>query len=78
MRIGDALEWKGVNKDHYGIITQSEQGDLVVRMADGSSLPLEALLGSRHIKVWASSKDLLTTTTSGCMEDATYVQDAER
>lgn len=52
MRIGDTLGWRGVNKDHHGIITQSENGDLVVRMADGNSLPLEDLLGSTSFRVF--------------------------
>ena len=52
MRIGDTLGWRGVNKDHHGIITQSENGDLVVRMDDGSCLPLEDLLGSKSFRVF--------------------------
>ena len=52
MRIGDTLGWRGVNKDHHGIITQSEKGDLVVLMADGNSLPLEDLLGAKSFRVF--------------------------
>lgn len=52
MKIGDTLGWRGVNKDHHGIISQSEQGDLVVTMEDGSILPLEDLLGSKSFKVF--------------------------
>ena len=52
MKIGDTLGWRGVNKDHHGIITQSDNGDLVVLMADGNSLPLEDLLGSVSFRVF--------------------------
>ena len=52
MKLGDTLGWRGVNKDHHGIISQSEQGDLVVRMEDGSILPLEDLLGSKCLRVF--------------------------
>ena len=52
MKIGDTLGWRGVNKDHHGIITQSENGDLVVMMDGGSSLPLEDLLGSTSFRVF--------------------------
>ena len=52
MKIGDTLGWRGVNKDHHGIITQSEKGDLVVMMDGGSSLPLEDLLGSTSFRVF--------------------------
>ena len=51
MKIGDTLGWRGVNKDHHGIITQSEQGDLVVVMDGGNTLPLEDLLGSTSFRV---------------------------
>jgi len=52
MKLGDTLGWRGVNKDHHGIISQSEQGDLVVRMEDGSILPLEDLLGAKSFRVF--------------------------
>lgn len=52
MKIGDTLGWRGVNKDHHGIITQSEQGDLVVTMEDGHILLLEDLLGSKSFRVF--------------------------
>ena len=52
MKIGDTLGWRGVNKDHHGIITQSEKGDLVVTMEDGHILPLEDLLGSKSFRVF--------------------------
>ena len=52
MKIGDTLGWRGVNKDHHGTITQSDNGDLVVLMPDGNSLPLEDLLGSKYIRVF--------------------------
>lgn len=52
MKIGDTIGWRGVNKDHHGIIAQSEKGDLVVTMEDGHSLPLEDLLGSKSFRVF--------------------------
>lgn len=57
MKIGDTIGWKGVNKDHHGIIAQSEKGDLVVRVFDGRILPLEDLLGSKSFKVWTRSSE---------------------
>lgn len=52
MKIGDTLGWRGVNKDHHGIIAQSEKGDLVVVMDGGNTLPLEVLLGSKSFRVF--------------------------
>ena len=57
MKIGDTLGWRGVNKDHHGIITQSDNGDLVVLMADGNSLPLEDLLGSTSFRVFQREQE---------------------
>jgi len=53
MKIGDTIGWRGVNKDHHGIIEQNENGDLVVRMNDGRILPLEDLLGSKTFRVFS-------------------------
>ena len=62
MKIGDTLGWRGVNKDHHGIITQSENGDLVVLMADGSCLPLEDLLGAKSFRVFANENQVRKST----------------
>lgn len=74
---GDRAEWKGVNRIHHGIITESENGDLYVTMESGHSFPLPSLLQSSSFKVWESSNESPTTTTSGCLEDATSAPDAE-
>lgn len=57
MKIGDTLGWRGVNKDHHGIISQSEKGDLVVTMEDGHILPLEDLLGSKSFRVFPREQE---------------------
>ena len=51
MRIGDIIEWVGVNRVHRGRIAQSEKGDILVLQDNGCSFPLESLLGSKSVKV---------------------------
>lgn len=72
---GDRAEWKGVNRTHHGIITESENGDLYVTMESGHSFPLPSLLQASSF-ICQSSNGSPTTTTSGCLVDATSAPDA--
>lgn len=50
MKDGDILEWRGVNRIHRGRVTQSEEGELRVLLADGHSFLLKDLLSSKSLK----------------------------
>lgn len=55
IKAGDRVEWNAVNRVHTGIVTESEDGDLVVIMDNGCSFPLPLLLSANSIKVCDSS-----------------------
>lgn len=51
MKAGDIVEWRGVNKVHRGVATESEDGRLYVRMDNGHSFSLDDLRHSKSVKV---------------------------
>lgn len=52
MREGDIIEWRGVNVTQHGRVTRTEADELLVRMENGRTFPLDVLLGSKHIKTY--------------------------
>ena len=46
MKIGDAVEWKAVNRSYRGTITKTAKDELIVIMENGRSFPLDNLIGS--------------------------------
>jgi hypothetical protein len=46
MRKGDILEWRAVNGICRGIVTESENGELICRVDDKTAFPLKDLLDS--------------------------------
>jgi hypothetical protein len=51
MRKGDILEWRAVNGICRGIVTESENGELICRVDDKTAFPLKDLLDSFSLKV---------------------------
>ena len=51
IKAGDRVEWKGVNRIHTGVVTESENGELTVKTDNGSFLPLPFLLPAASFKV---------------------------
>lgn len=51
MKEGDILEWKAVNGICRGIVTKSENGQLVCKVNDRTAFLLKDLLNSRSIRI---------------------------
>lgn len=51
MKKGDILEWKVVNGICRGIVTESENGELICRVDSRTAFPLKDLRNSPSIKV---------------------------
>lgn len=50
MKIGSILEWRGVNGICRGIVTESENGELMVKVDDRATFRLKDFL-SRKIRI---------------------------
>lgn len=51
MKKGDILEWRAVNGVCRGIVTKSENGQLICKVNERTCFPLEDLLKSPSIKL---------------------------
>lgn len=51
MKKGDILEWRYVNGVCRGIVTESENGQLIIRVDDKTAFPLKDLRNSMSIKL---------------------------
>ena len=51
MKEGDILEWEAVNGICRGIVTKSENGQLICKVNDRTIFPLKDLRYSRSIKL---------------------------
>ena len=51
MKKGDILEWKYVNGICRGIVTESENGQLIIRVDDKTAFPLKDISNSKSLRV---------------------------
>lgn len=51
MREGDRIEWKGLSKNHGGIVAKIGNGELIIKMDDGKFFPLKDVINSPSLKV---------------------------
>lgn len=51
MKKGDRLEWKSVNGISRGIVTESENGELICKVDDKTAFPLKDLLDSPSLRI---------------------------
>lgn len=51
MRKGDILEWKYVNGVCRGIVTESDNGQLVIRVDDKTAFPLKDVINSPSMRI---------------------------
>lgn len=51
MKVGDKLEWKGVNGSCYGVVAKGENGELIVLTGAGKFFPLKDVINSKSLKV---------------------------
>lgn len=51
MKKGDILEWKYVNGVCRGIVTESDNGQLIIRVDDKTAFPLKDFSNSKSLRV---------------------------
>lgn len=51
MRKGDILEWKAVNGISRGIVTESDNGQLIIRVDDKTAFPLKDIINSPSVRI---------------------------
>ena len=51
MKKGDILEWRYVNGVCRGIVTESEYGQLIIRVDDKTAFPLKDISNSKSLRV---------------------------
>lgn len=51
MKYGDKLEWKGLCKNHHGVIVKGENDRPLVKMDDGKFFQLKDVINSKSLKV---------------------------
>ena len=51
MKKGDILEWRYVNGVCRGIVTESENGQLIIRVDDKTAFPLKDISNSKSFRV---------------------------
>lgn len=51
MKEGDIIEWRGLNKSYRGTLTRSEEGEWIVRLANGKSFPFGDISASKSLRI---------------------------
>jgi hypothetical protein len=51
MKKGDIIEWRCVNGICRGIVTESENGELICKVDNKNAFPLKDLLNSPSLKI---------------------------
>ena len=51
MKKGDILEWRYVNGVCRGIVTESENGQLIIRVDDKTVIPLKDISNSKSLRI---------------------------
>ena len=54
MKEGDILEWKSVNGISRGIVTKSENGQLICKVDDKTSFPLQDIFYSKSLRIFSA------------------------